>query len=115
MNDTQEVVRCTLESLYETLTTLVGKTVELHWSGHAYTGPLHAAALYTLTHGDQHHHILLSLTTGRWSVYKAESVWFTAREAGALTSVLYLLDDAEPNDSLLPDSHWEALFSEVTE
>jgi hypothetical protein len=113
---TQEVVRCNLAGLYDALGALVGKQVKLSWKGHDYTGPLHAAALYTLSQPNHHHHILLSLTTGRWSVYKAEAVWFVAADLAADTpAVMYLLDDAAPNDSLLPDAHWEALFAEVTE
>jgi hypothetical protein len=111
---TQEVVRCNLEGLYEALGGLVGKQVKLSWKGHDYIGSLHAAALYTLSQPEHHHHILLSLTTGRWSVYKAEAVWFVAAEAG-VPGVMYLIDDATPNDSLFSDAHWEGILAEVQE
>lgn len=116
MTDTLDTIRLDLDGLYDAIRGHVGKTVGLNWSGHSYTGPLNAAALYNLTPADTHHHILLSLTTGTWSVYKAEAVWFVLTDIDAGTpAVMYLIDDATPNDSLLPDAHWDALFSEVIE
>lgn len=103
------VVGTDLAGLYDAIVKHVGGAVALNWIGHRYTGPLHAASLYTIG-APQCHHIRLNLTTGLWSVYIGEAKWFAVGET-PVTCTLYLVDPVESDGTLLPDAHWDAILA----